>query len=61
MDEYRVAMTTSSKAPDLSLDQRDPEADVVAHGLQQDPEADVVAHGPTNDTVGDQEEIGPTP
>nr|GFC42760.1 hypothetical protein [Tanacetum cinerariifolium] len=27
---------------------------------QRDPEADVVAHGPINDTTGDQEDIGPT-
>ncbi|GJV80004.1 hypothetical protein Tco_1515874 [Tanacetum coccineum] len=37
----------NSEAPNSSLDQRDPEADVVAHG-------------PINDTAGDQEDIGPT-
>ncbi|PWA40485.1 zinc finger, ZZ-type, Zinc finger, RING/FYVE/PHD-type [Artemisia annua] len=52
--------TDVSIALDSSLDQRDPEADVLAHGHQHDPEADVVANGPTNDTVVDQEDIGLT-
>ncbi|PWA93557.1 proteolysis 1 [Artemisia annua] len=60
-DFFPETRTNVSTAPDSSLDQRDPEADVVAHGHQEDPEADVVAHGPTNDTTGDQEDIGPTP
>ncbi|PWA93556.1 zinc finger, ZZ-type, Zinc finger, RING/FYVE/PHD-type [Artemisia annua] len=52
--------TDVSIALDSSLDQRDPEADVLAHGHQHDPEADVVANGPTNDTVVDQEDSGLT-